>query len=166
MRVVALIACLVLAGCAAEALEPRSAPSSAVEAPDFELRLLDGSTIEASRLWTERPTVLMFVASWCTPCEEREDEIAKLAGDYEDDVRFVGIAAADDADALGKYVDDHDVGYEVGLDDSQSIWRKYAVREPPAVVLVAKGGKLVKGWPGGLAPKELDAQIRRWLVTN
>lgn len=166
MRVVALIACLVLAGCATEALEPRAAPSSAVEAPDFELELLDGSTIEASRLWRERPVVLTFVTSWCTTCEARENEIAKLAREYGDNLTFLGIAAADDAGALKTYVDDHGVEYEVGLDDSQAIWRKYAVREPPAIVLVAKGGKLVKGWPGGLEPGELDAQIKRWLLTS
>lgn len=165
-RLVALVAVLALAGCAAEPLEPRAAPSSAVVAPDFELTLLDGSTVKASRLWQQRPVVLTFVTSWCTACESRENEIAKLAKEYGDNLAFVGIAAADDADALGRYVDDHNVEYEVGLDNSQAIWRKYAVREPPAVVLVAKGGKLVKGWPGGLEPKELDQQIKRWLVTS
>ena len=166
MRVVALVACLLLAGCAAEALEPRAAPSSAVTAPDFELRLLDGSTIEASRVWAERPVVLVFLTSWCTPCEQRESEIAKLARDYEGDVAFLGIAAADDAESLRAYADRHRVGYDLGLDAGQAVWRKYAVREPPAIVLVAKGGKVVKGWPGGLEPKRLDEEIGRWLVTS
>ena len=166
MRIVALLACLVLAGCAAEALGPRAAPSSAVEAPDFELRLLDGSTIDASRLWDEKPVVLVFLTSWCTPCEQRENEIAKLARKYDGNVAFLGIAAADEAEALRAYADKHRVDYDLGLDASQAVWRKYAVREPPAVVLVTKGGKVVKGWPGGLEPKQLDEEIRRWLVTS
>jgi peroxiredoxin len=166
MRLVALVALLALVGCTAEALEPRAAPASAVTAPDFELRLLDGSTVTASRIWADRPTVLVFLASWCTTCADRERALAKLVGDYQHGVAFLGIAAADDAGALRTYVDEHGVEYEVGLDDDQTVWRKYAVREPPAVVLVAKGGKVVKGWPGGLEPSRLDAEIRRWLVAT
>ena len=91
-------------------------------APDFELTLLDGSTVKASRLWQERPVVLTFVTSWCTACECRKREMARLAKESAAARGFVGIAAADDADALGKYVDDHDIS-EVGLDNSQAIWQ-------------------------------------------
>jgi peroxiredoxin len=164
----AAIVLLVVVGCGApdQALLPRSAPAGAVSAPDFTLTLLDGSTLKASALWAKRPAVLVFLSSWCTTCAERDGEIAKLARDYGDGVAFVGVAAADEVEALRTYVDKHDIEYAVGIDPAQTIWRKYAVREPPAVAIVARGGKLVRGWPGGLEADELDAQVRRWLITT
>jgi hypothetical protein len=45
------------------------------------------------------------------------------------------------------------------------VWRNYAAREPGLVVLVAPGGRVVRGWPA--APSEadlsavLDALIQR-----
>jgi cytochrome c biogenesis protein CcmG/thiol:disulfide interchange protein DsbE len=51
------------------------------------------------------------------------------------------------------------VGYAVGIDESLQIWRRYAVREPPAVVLVGRGGRLLRGWPGVVDTRRLESEL-------
>jgi hypothetical protein len=59
------------------------------------------------------------------------------------------------------WLDAHDVTYPVAIDEALATWRRYAVRQPPAVVLIAPGGKLERGWTGGVETAVLDTELRR-----
>ncbi|WP_431977537.1 TlpA family protein disulfide reductase [Micromonospora haikouensis] len=176
-----LLAVLVLAGCTARpAAEPapalaggastlpgpvpadlalRPPPGTAPAAPAFTGGLTDGTPLTAARLWADRPVVFIFFSSWCTTCVDRQDALSDLARRHRDRVVFVGVAGADQADELQDYLRAHRVEYPVVVDEQQTIWRSYAVREPPAVVLVAKGGALLRGWPGGLDAAALAQRL-------
>ena len=56
------------------------------------------------------------------------------------------------------YLQKHDVGYAVGLDDAGRILNAYAVREPP-VVVVGRDGRLIRGWRGGVDAATLRAVL-------
>ncbi|RQX14040.1 TlpA family protein disulfide reductase [Micromonospora arida] len=120
----------------------------------------------AAELWAQRPVVLTFFSSWCTTCASSQAALSELARSYRDRVVFVGVAGADQADEVQDYLRAHRVEYPVVLDDQQTIWRSYAVREPPAVVLVAKGGALLRGWPGGLDASTLDQRLRELVLAD
>ena len=111
-------------------------------------------------LWADRPVVLVFFSSWCTTCASRQDALSELARSYRDRVLFVGVVSEDKADDLQDYLRTHRVEHPVLLDEEQTVWRSYAVREPPAIAVVAKGGALLRGWPGGLDATALDQQLR------
>ncbi len=134
-------------------------PATAPPAPRFELDLLGGEHLEAASQWAERPLVLVFFESWCEPCREQQPEINRLAAEYEETVLFVGIAGLSDEDGVRDYVRDNDVPYPVGIDGTGKVWLDYAAPEPPQVVLVSKEGRVLRGWPGGVAPEVLRAQI-------
>ncbi|MEU1888377.1 TlpA disulfide reductase family protein [Micromonospora rifamycinica] len=181
-----LLAVLVLAGCTAgPAAEPapalaggaaampgpvpvdlalRPTPGTAPAAPAFTGALTDGTPLTAARLWADRPVVFTFFSSWCTTCAARQDALSDLARRYRDRVVFVGVAGADQPDELQDYLRTHRVEYPVVVDGDQTVWRSYAVREPPAVVLVAKGGALLRGWPGGLDAAALDQRLGELVV--
>jgi cytochrome c biogenesis protein CcmG/thiol:disulfide interchange protein DsbE len=38
-------------------------------------------------------------------------------------------------------------------------WLDWAAREPPLAVLVAPGGTVLRGWPGGVEPAVLSEQL-------
>jgi hypothetical protein len=76
-------------------------------------------------------------------------------------VTFVGVAGQDRAPAVRSWLGEHDVTYSVGIDGRLETWRRYAVRTPPAVILVGPGGKLLRGWPGGVETDALDAELQR-----
>ncbi|MGC4795977.1 TlpA family protein disulfide reductase [Micromonospora saelicesensis] len=144
----------------------RPAPGSAPAAPAFTGALTDGTPFAAAELWAQRPVVLTFFSSWCTTCASSQAALSELARSYRDRVVFVGVAGADQADEVQDYLRAHRVEYPVVLDDQQTIWRSYAVREPPAVVLVAKGGALLRGWPGGLDAPTLDQRLRELVLAD
>ncbi|MDA0165516.1 TlpA family protein disulfide reductase [Solirubrobacter ginsenosidimutans] len=176
-RVVCLCMVLLLAGCGGAALShdggratlPGPLPSgvrfaaatSKAQAPPFSLKLLDGTPVQAAKLWGDRPVVVFFFASWCSRCAAQQDRLAPLVKRYRDVVTFVGVGAQDKAPAVKSWLDAHDVTYPVAIDGGQDMWRRYAVRQPPAVVLIAPGGKLERGWTGGVTTDVLDTELKR-----
>ena len=144
----------------------RPVPAGAPAAPAVTGTLTDGTSLTVGDLWAQRPVVLTFFSSWCTTCTARQDALSELARTHRDRVVFVGVASVDEADDLQEYLRTHRVEYPVIVDDEQTIWRSYAVREPPAVAVVARGGALLRGWPGGLDAPTLDRQLRALVLAE
>ncbi|MFU8874673.1 TlpA family protein disulfide reductase [Micromonospora sp. SL4-19] len=124
-------------------------PANAPQAPGFTLELLDGTVLNLDEQWDRRPVVLVFLEPWCTLCAEQQKEINRLAEEYRDVVLFVGVGNDSTVERMSQYVRDNRVKHPVGIDRSGQVWRTYRVEEPPLVALVSKGGKLLRGWPGG-----------------
>jgi peroxiredoxin len=139
-----------------------AAPSTAPPAPAFKLDLLDGSTLDLAEQWKVRPVVLVFFESWCELCARQQPDITALSEEYRDRVLFVGVGQESTSEDVTKFVHDNNIGYPVGVDAGGEVWRRYRVDEPPLIALISKGGRLVRGWPGGTT--ELGQQIRQFLV--
>lgn len=139
----------------------RFAPEDAAapKAPDFDITLLDGTKVRASSLWVERPVVLVFFTSWCRNCAAQQETLNALARENRDLAAFIGIVTQDEKENVVAYLREHDVRYAVGVDSDSSVWRSYAVAEPPLVAVVSKGGRLTKGWPGGTSKAKLAAAL-------
>jgi peroxiredoxin len=161
VRLVVLALVLALAGCSADATYVE-APPTAPPAPAFELELLDGSTLDLAEQWQDRAVVLVFFESWCELCARQQPDITALSEEYRDTVLFVGVGHESSRDDAAEFRREHDIEYPVGLDAGGEVWRRYRVDEPPLIALVSKGGRLVRGWPGGTT--ELGRQIRQFLV--
>lgn len=161
MRLLALAVVLALTGCSAGTTFV-AAPSTAPPAPAFELELLDGSRLDLAEQWRDRAVVLVFFESWCELCARQQADITALSEEYRDTVLFVGVGHESTRADATAFQREHDIDYPVGLDASGEVWRRYRVDEPPLVALVSKGGRLVRGWPGGTT--ELGQQIQRFLV--
>ncbi|MFY1698057.1 MULTISPECIES: TlpA family protein disulfide reductase [unclassified Solwaraspora] len=142
---------LTLPGPAPTDLGLRPAPTDSPPAPAVSGTLTDRTPLELADLWAERAVVLTFFTSWCTLCADQQRALSDLARANADRVVFVGVVGAEDDPAqVRDYLHRHRVEHPVLVDDDQTIWRAYAVREPPAVVLIAKGGVLLRGFPGGV----------------
>lgn len=153
-----------LPGPAPAGLALRPPPSGAPGAPAVTGPLTDGTRVALTDLWAGRPVVLVFFTSWCNLCAQRQDALSELARTHRDTVVFVGVATGDKPADLQRYLRAHRVDHPVVVDDDGMIARSYAVREPPAVVLVAKGGALLRGWPGGVDAAALDARLRELVL--
>nr|WP_269205401.1 TlpA disulfide reductase family protein [Motilibacter aurantiacus] len=130
-------------------------------APPFAGLDLAGTSVNVASRWMQRPMVISFVTSWCVQCQERQDALSELARAYEGKIDFVGVATQDSREALAEYAARHRVDYPIVLDEPGEVWRSYAIREPPALVVVGRGGTLLRGWPGGKEATELTAELKK-----
>ena len=139
-------------------------PQSALPAPDFSASLLDGVPVRAADLWRDRPLVLVFTASWCGRCAGVHREAAAAVDAHADAVALLGIVTEDDADPARDYAEELELGHPVAV-AGERVWLNYAAREPPVVVLVSQGGKVLRGWPGGVdravLARRLDELVER-----
>lgn len=140
------------------------APPTAPPAPSFELELLDGSTLDLAEQWEQRPVVLVFFESFCELCAQQQADITALSEEYRDAVLFVGVGSATSEDDAAEYLREHDIAYPIGLDPDGEVFRRYGVDEPPLVALIARGGQLVRGWPGGV--DDLGSQLTELVVAR
>ena len=126
-------------------------------APDFTGELLDGTRVTASDLWRDRPLVLVFTASWCERCRAVHREAARVVDEHPG-AALLGVVADNDAEGAREYADELDLGHAVAI-APERLWLDYAAREPPVVVLVGPGGRVLRGWPGGAPRRVLDGQL-------
>jgi hypothetical protein len=105
----------------------------------------------------------VFTASWCDRCADVHRRAAEVVDDHEG-VALLGVVPRDDAEAAREYAEELELGYPIAVADER-VWLNYAVREPPAVVLVAPQGKVLRGWPGGVETPVLARSLDE-LVEN
>jgi len=150
-----LVLVCVVAGCGSK--DVTYAPvKTAGNAPPFSLKTVDGKPLSAAAHWKAKPVVVAFFASWCSKCATQQDNLKKVLDDYGDAIDVIGVAGQEDPATVKAWADKHDVSYPVVVDSSLATWRQYAVRTPPAVVIVAPGGGLYRGWPGGTDEQTLS----------
>lgn len=134
-------------------------PEDALQARDIDGELTDGTSFSSSELWEDRPVVLLFTASWCQSCAELHQELADLADAYGDAVAMLALVLdEEDPEDVENYAGDVGAGYPI-MTASLGEWEHYAADEPPLVVLVANGGKVLRGWPGGVDTDVLAGHI-------
>ena len=102
--------------------------------------------------------MLVFTASWCESCKRVHRTVARVVDRRRDAVTLLGIVPEDDRDAAVDYAGELDLGYPIAA-ASERVWLEYAAREPPVVVLVSRGGKVLRGWPGGVEASELSRRL-------
>jgi peroxiredoxin len=129
-------------------------PSSALPAPPFRAELVDGTAVDAADLWAERPFLFVFTASYCDRCRDLHRAAAEAVDSFDGAAGLLGIVGADDADGGREYAEELDLGAPLAVADER-VWLSYAAREPGLVVLVSRGGKVVRGWPTGATETEL-----------
>jgi len=136
----------------------RKSPPNALAAPEFSAALLDGTSVTASDLWGDRPVVLVFTASACSECAAVLSEVAAVVEEHAGAVALLAVVREDDLKGAREFAEDQQPEYPIAL-GSERVWLSYAAEEPPLVVLVAPGGRVLRGWPGGVDGTDLDEEL-------
>ncbi len=134
-----------------------------IDVSSLSYQRLDGTTV-ALEDHRDRPVVVNFFASWCTPCRTEIPgfvEVSRAAGDA---IGFVGLAVNDRLEDTRAFVQELGVDYEVGrdVDAALSIATGIGVRLPGTVVLDANG-EVVARHLGALDRDELVALLTQHL---
>lgn len=147
-----------LPGAVPAGVEYAEPPASALPAPPLEGELLDGTRVTGAELWADRPYLVVFTASFCERCRGLHRAAAEAVEAFDGAAGLLGVVAEDDAAGAIDYAEELDLGHPVASTDERT-WLNYAAREPGLVVLVAQGGKVVRGWPNGAGAAELEAAL-------
>lgn len=142
---VALVFALVLAGCAGPATGDRISWS----VTDVDGRAHSDTTVAG------KPTVLFFMATWCTSCRSLAPGLADLA-DANPEVQFlsVGWDPSEDAADLRGWATQYRNDWPHALDPGAKTAQAFSITSQSSVVLLDDTAAVAQAWGYGQANKE------------
>ena len=133
-----------------------------VQATDIEFELLDGGTATVGA-FLDRPVVLNFFASWCTPCVTEMPALESVH-QQRPDIAFVGLAVNDTPTRAREIVADTGVTYATGVDPDSAIGNAYEILGMPTTLFIAPDGEVVYQHTGGLTFDQIADHLNRHFI--
>jgi cytochrome c biogenesis protein CcmG/thiol:disulfide interchange protein DsbE len=125
-------------------------------APQFTLRLLDGSSFDLAAT-RGKPVLVHFWASWCIPCEEEAATLERASRAYRDRVVFLGVDVQDTDASAREFLRRFGVTYPNGPDPGGAISVDYGMSGVPESYFLDREGQIVRKWQGPLDDERLRA---------
>ncbi len=141
--------------------DPRfiNSPLLAKEAAPFVLTLFDGSKITLSDL-RGKAVFLNFWASWCPPCRaEAKDLEAAWQRIKDKNMVFIGIALQDTDAESRAFIQEFNVSYPNGRDDSGKIAVDYGVWGIPESFFIDPQGRITYKHVGGISAERVIVKL-------
>src|SRR5262249_17758575 len=118
-------------------------------APDFQLKLLDGTAFRLSD-YKGKTVVLDFWATWCGPCVQAMPVLEETVADFkEQGVKLIAVNMQEDAKTIGRFLERTELHPAVALDADGVAAQKYAVSAIPQTVIIDAEGKVARLFIGG-----------------
>jgi len=112
-------------------------------APAFEIRLVDETTFTVADVVGKKVVVLNFFATWCEPCREEMPEINRYYAEHVSrGLILVGIDADEAAEKVKAFVSKMRLGFPVGIDDDETIGKKYGITVFPTTLVIGLDGRI------------------------
>ena len=161
LAVVALVSLLAF-GLLNEDESGMGAASLNQEAPDFTLNLFGGGTFTLSEN-RGQPVVMNIWASWCVSCrQEAADKEQGWRAFRDQGVIFVGVNVMDNRDAAEAFLEEFDISYPNGPDESD-IYFDYGATGTPETFFINRDGVIVQKFMGPLNAEQLSASVEELL---
>lgn len=108
------------------------------EAPDFELKTLDGKTAKLSD-YQGKKVILNFWATWCPPCKAEMPDIQKYHQEVGDNVVILAVNIDPQYD-VRKFVREANVTFPVLLDSKDEVNTLYRILTIPTTYFIDEKG--------------------------
>ena len=129
-------------------------------ANNFTLTRLNGESIQLSEL-RGKIVLIDFWSSWCPPCRAEASALSAAYELYlEMGVEFVCVAIWDSEKSVKQFIDEHQVSYPNGIDNSGSIAIDYGLTGIPEKYLVDREGMLIGKFLGPMSLGRINAVLQ------
>lgn len=133
-------------------------------APGLDGRTIDGRSFDEASL-RGRWVLVNFFATWCVPCREEHDDLARFAARYAgDDAAVVGVVYEDSVTAVRRFRDEEGGDWPMLADPGGRIAVRWGVAGVPESFLIRPDGVVASRIVGGVLYGELEkvlAQAKR-----
>ncbi|HEX6988713.1 MAG TPA: TlpA disulfide reductase family protein [Bacillota bacterium] len=134
------------------------APVVGRRAPDFNLQLLQGGTVNLAQ-FRGRPVLLNFWASWCPPCVEEMPALQQVAGEGRAAVLAVNVGESGSEAAA--FLRRHDIDLPVALDGQGELITRYRVAGLPQTFFIDADGVIRHVERGAMTYQEILTILTR-----
>lgn len=143
-----------------------SAAAQAEQAPAISFTDLNGEP-QALQQWRGKTVLVNFWATWCAPCLKEIPMLVRAQQDLAGrGLQIIG-PAMDDAAAVRKFVQAHDIAYPVFAGTTEIIQAMDALGDRvgalPLSVLITPDGEIVRRKSGELSREELEQWLAPYL---
>jgi len=142
-----------------------SAPRAGLLAPDFELRTLDGSSMQLSDLRGQAVIVNVW-ASWCPPCKLEMPALQRVYQEFKAHglvILAVDAIQQDNLEDVQSFVSDNALTFPILLDERSEVLAGYQISAFPSTFFVDQEGVVRKVVIGAVSEPLLRSQVEELL---
>lgn len=134
-------------------------------APEFKLRLFDGSEIALAD-YRGQVVLLNFWASWCPPCRDEALDLQALYSDYhEAGFTIIGVNMLESSPQKAlDFIEEFGISYPNGEDREQRLTNMYRVEGPPESFLLDQAGNVRQFYIGSIRYDSVSRAIEALLA--
>lgn len=128
--------------------------------PDFQFETLSGKFLKSSEV--KQPLILIFWATWCSPCEIELKRINQMILDQKLSAESVwALSIQEEKPIVTQIASDRHYQFQVGLDPYGRISDLFQVKSTPTVIFIEKN-KTIQWMTSGISPS-LELRIHHFI---
>ncbi|MCY7502781.1 TlpA family protein disulfide reductase [Bacillus pumilus] len=142
-----------------EPKEPAIGLEKGDQAPDFELKTLDGQTASLSD-YKGKKVLVNFWATWCKPCKTEMPDLDAIRSEYDQvEVLAVNLTTTEKSeDHVAAFADELKLSFPILL-DQKGIQARYQVLSYPTTYILDEKGRIMSVKHQMLTKKEIEQEL-------
>ncbi len=145
------------------------------KAPDFALKLLDGSEFNLSDYHGDKSVYLVFWNTWCGPCMKKAPKLVEIQSQFGEQVKLLAINTSwsDSLPEIAQFQSHFSTNYPITFDHDAEVTHRYGVVGTPTSFLIDINGVIrqVDGITDTLSANivewnQISPQVAQELITH
>ncbi len=170
LLLVALVFLVITLGCPVNSSPPLNGTTLGIskstnignQAPDFQLKDLNGQTISLSDS-LGRPVILNFWATWCGPCRTEMPYLQQVYDQWhEKGLVLLAVNLRENSPQVNQFMQSNGYSFSILFDSGGSVGNQYDIQAIPTTFFIDTNG-IIQDWKIGSFPNKaaLEASLKK-----